>query len=211
MIEVQDASKRRGGRLLWHGLSFRVEPGEVLALRGPSGSGKSTLLDCVGHLDTLDAGRIILDGRTAGGNARRARHIRRDLLGYLFQDFGLVPDLSVTANIELALPGPRHRVGTAPSVTAALRSVGLDRRGPDRAHELSGGEQQRVALARLLVKQPRIVLADEPTSALDDTNAEVVLTHLEALAAAGAAIVVATHSDAVSGWADRSLTLTTAD
>ena len=207
MIEVRHASKRRGRRELWHDLSFDVDRGEVVALTGPSGAGKSTLLDCLGHIDTLDAGSIHLDGMSAGHDPRRARLIRRRFLGYLFQDFGLVPDMTVQANIDLARGQQRSTAQRGLPTSEALERVGLRGRATDRAHELSGGEQQRVALARLLAKRPEVILADEPTSALDGANASMVLDLLEEFAADGAAVVIATHSAAVEARAVRTIAL----
>ncbi|MFJ3322308.1 ABC transporter ATP-binding protein [Curtobacterium sp. NPDC086286] len=207
MIEVRSASKRRGRRVLWQGLTFDVDRGEIVALVGPSGSGKSTLLDCIGHIETFDAGSILIDGVTVGGGGRSARLVRRRHLGYLFQDFGLVPDMTVQANIDIArVPAREHR-GTPVRTAAALERVGLAGRATDRAHELSGGEQQRVALARLLVKQPDVILADEPTSALDGTNASMVLDLLDEFAASGAAVVIATHAAEVEARATTTLSL----
>ncbi|GAA3340973.1 ABC transporter ATP-binding protein [Curtobacterium pusillum] len=207
MIEVRHASKRRGRRELWRDLSFDVDRGEVVALVGPSGAGKSTLLDCLGHIDTLDDGTIHLDGVTAGRSARRARRMRRRFLGYLFQDFGLVADMTVQANIDLARVPQRLAARRGLPTAEALDRVGLGGRATDRAHELSGGEQQRVALARLLAKQPEVILADEPTSALDGGNADMVLDLLCEFAADGAAVVIATHSAAVEARAVRTVSL----
>jgi len=207
VIQVRNVEKRRGSTILWGGLSFSVRPGEVVAVTGPSGAGKSTLLDCVGHIDTVDSGSVVIDGRDAGRSARRARLVRRDVLGYLFQDFGLVPDLTVAANVDLA----RNRHGAVasdgPTTAAALAAVGLDGRGTERTHRLSGGEQQRAAVARLLVRRPKVVLADEPTSALDDENAALVLDHLERLARGGTAVLIATHASAVVARATRTVEL----
>lgn len=206
MIEVRGISKQRGGPTLWKDLTFAVAAGEVVALTGPSGCGKSTLLDCVGHIDRVDSGTISIGGVDAGRSAHRARLLRRDHIGYLFQDFGLVHDATVGANVDLARPTWRGRRRTI-STAAALEQVGLGGRSTARAHELSGGEQQRVALARLLVKQPSVILADEPTSALDATNAAMVLDRLETFAADGAAVLIATHAPSVTVRASRVLAL----
>lgn len=211
MIEVRSAHKRRGRRVLWHDLTFDVDRGETVALIGPSGAGKSTLLDCIGHLDTFDAGTIRIDGVLAGGTGRRARLVRRHHLGYLFQDFGLVPDMTVEANIDIARVAGRTHLGNPVRTAAALDRVGLAGRATDRAHELSGGEQQRVALARLLVKHPDVILADEPTSALDPVNATMVLDLLDELAATGAAVVIATHAVDVEARATRTISLFDSD
>jgi putative ABC transport system ATP-binding protein len=201
MLEVRDATKRRGHRVLWQELSFTVDRGEVLALTGPSGSGKSTLLDCIGLIDSLDAGTVLIDGTSAGRSRRRARLLRRDHLGYLFQDFGLVPDMAVDANVGIGRLGGTRNGCRRATTAEALERVGLAGRGSNRVHDLSGGEQQRVALARLLVKRPDVILADEPTSALDADNARMVLDVLADLAAHGAAVIVATHTPAVVDWA----------
>ncbi|AIV39318.1 ATP-binding cassette domain-containing protein [Curtobacterium sp. MR_MD2014] len=206
MIDVLTVSKQRGGRTLWEDLTFSVDAGEVVALTGPSGCGKSTLLDCVGHIDRVDSGTIRIGGVDAGRSARRARLLRRDHIGYLFQDFGLVHDATVGANVDLARPTGRGR-RRGLSTGAALEQVGLGGRSSARTHELSGGEQQRVALARLLVKQPSVILADEPTSALDADNAALVLDRLESFAAAGAAVLIATHAPSVTRRAARVIAL----
>lgn len=207
MIEVRRVSKRRGRRVLWQDLTFDVDRGETIALVGPSGAGKSTLLDCIGQIDTFDSGSIRINGVVAGGRGRSARLVRRDHLGYLFQDFGLVPDLTVQANIDIARVATRRRSGKAMRTAAALERVGLVGRAMDRAHELSGGEQQRVALARLLVKQPDVVLADEPTSALDGANATMVLGLLDEFAESGAAVIIATHAADVEARASKTISL----
>ena len=174
MLRLRGASKRHGRKVLWDGLSVDVAAREVLAVTGPSGSGKSTLLDCMGLVARLDAGSIHIDGTEVGRSRRRDRIARRDVLGFLFQDFGLVPDMTVSENIAIA--GVRRSPGSrSTSTSAALARVGLEGTANHRAYELSGGEQQRVALARLIVKQPRLILADEPTSALDEANARIVL------------------------------------
>lgn len=206
MLRLRGASKRHGRKVLWDGLSVDVAAREVLAVTGPSGSGKSTLLDCMGLVARLDAGTIHIDGTEVGRSRRRDRIARREVLGFLFQDFGLVPDMTVGENIAIASvrrsPGPR-----SPSTSDALARVGLQGTANHHAYELSGGEQQRVALARLIVKQPRLILADEPTSALDGANARIVLDVLGEFAEGGAAVVIATHSADVCAAANRQLEL----
>lgn len=141
----------------------------MVALTGPSGAGKSTLLNCLGLLDEPTGGSITVDDATVTGlNSGRARRFRRDKLGYLFQNYALIDSASVETNLALATGGSRRT--TAPLFKAALAQVGLTGREKSPVHQLSGGEQQRVALARLIVKQPTIILADEPTGALTPTT-----------------------------------------
>ncbi|KOV83688.1 peptide ABC transporter ATPase [Streptomyces sp. NRRL WC-3723] len=199
--------KSYGPRTLWSGLEFTVRGGQLLALVGPSGSGKSTLLNCLGLLDTPSSGAIRHEGRDITGfGPRAARHYRRDVLGYLFQNYALIENASVAANLEVAMR-PRRKRANAPTVADALDRVGLAGREKEQVHRLSGGEQQRVALARLIVKQPALVLADEPTGALDHDNTTLVVDILRTMSEDGCAVVIATHNDAVRDRCDTVLTV----
>ena len=192
MLVVDRLTKSFGPRTLWCDLSFRAGAGDLVALTGPSGSGKSTLLNCLGLLERPTSGRVVVDGvdvtRLGPGRVRR---FRRDGLGYLFQGYALVENATARVNLELAVGG-RRRV-PRPALDAALEHVGLGGRGDDPVYLLSGGEQQRVALARLLVRRPRLVLADEPTGSLDAENGRMVVDALREMAAGGCVVVVATH------------------
>lgn len=205
MILATDLAKGYGRRTLWSGLDLTVASGSSLALTGASGSGKSTLLNCLGLLDVPDSGSIAVDGdeitRLRGAGRRR---FRRHRLGYLFQSYALVDTATVEQNLAIALG---ERRGRADRFDRALDRVGLGGRGRERVARLSGGEQQRVALARLLVKSPTLVLADEPTGALDSGNAAVVLDVLAELAGHGASVVVATHDESIASWCDERLHL----
>lgn len=206
---VTDAAKAFGPRVLWQELTFQVPSGQIMALTGPSGSGKSTLLNCVGLLDDLDSGAITLNGEVmSGASPRRQRIFRRDQLGYLFQNYALIDNATVYENLDVATGrlSIRRRRKLADHDNALAR-VGLEGRGGDLVFRLSGGEQQRVAVARLLLRRPRLVLADEPTGALDQANADVVLDFLRAMADDGCTIVVATHSRDVAERCDLHLQL----
>jgi putative ABC transport system ATP-binding protein len=207
MIEIENLSKSYGPRTLWSGLEFTVERGRLLALVGPSGSGKSTLLNCFGLLDSPSSGAIRHEGRDITGfGPAAARRYRRDVLGYLFQNYALIENATVAANLEVAMK-PRRKRADAPTVAEALERVGLNGREKEQVHRLSGGEQQRVALARLIVKQPALVLADEPTGALDHDNTTLVVDILRAMSDDGCAVVIATHDDAVRDRCDTVLTV----
>ncbi|WP_172387234.1 ABC transporter ATP-binding protein [Streptomyces sp. MNP-20] len=204
MIDIVKLSKSFGARTLWSDVSTTINHGEMLALVGPSGSGKSTLLNCIGLLEKPDAGEIRYDGKDITRFGRReVRNFRRDVLGYLFQSYALIENATVAANLDVAVkPQRAMRRETGVKIADALDRVGLAGREKEKIHHLSGGEQQRVALARLMVKQPALVLADEPTGALDHANATTVIDILRELSDAGCAVVIATHDDRVRDRCD---------
>ncbi|WP_159944647.1 MULTISPECIES: ATP-binding cassette domain-containing protein [unclassified Nocardiopsis] len=198
MLTVENLSKSFGPRTLWENLDLTVEAGRMLALVGASGSGKTTLLNCMGLLERPSGGRILFEGTdvTRLGPGRQ-RRFRRDKLGYLFQNYALIENATIRANLNVA-----RRRSTRPDYARTLERVGLAGREKDKAHFLSGGEQQRVALARLMVKEPRLVLADEPTGALDAANGGMVIGALREMAHEGCAVVIATHNDVVRDACD---------
>ena len=184
-------------------LSLRLEPGEMVALVGPSGCGKSTALNLVGAVDRPDAGRVVVCGVDVG-SASEAQLValRRRSIGMVFQAFHLVPHLTVEENIALPLALDRRR--DADRVDALLRRVGLEHRRRHFPSELSGGEQQRTAVARALVHRPQVVVADEPTGNLDSRTGTAVMELLAELRREeGAALLLATHDGAVASLADR--------
>lgn len=193
----------------------RLHAGQFYSPAGPSGSGKSTLLNCIGALEKPDSGSIEVNGADITAMSGRQRRLYRlNRVGYLFQDYALVPDRSVNYNVRLAIPRAMPRAARRAAIDSALESVGLgvgvSGFASKKVHTLSGGEQQRVALARLLVKDPDIVLADEPTGALDADNAEMVVRHLRGFAQREAVVIVATHSATIAAQADRCLELPSA-
>ncbi|WP_149361628.1 ATP-binding cassette domain-containing protein [Lolliginicoccus suaedae] len=202
-ITISGLSKSYGKHHLWRDLDLTIPSGKMLAITGKSGSGKSTLLNCIGLIDKPDAGSITIDGSdiTTFG-ARRRRIYRRDTVGYLFQDYALVDNDSAYNNVRLAIPSLLVKPATKAAINDALATVGLDGRGKAPAFSLSGGEQQRVALARLLVKNPPVILADEPTGALDPSNGQMVIDMLRGFANAGATVVIATHDPTVTAACD---------
>ncbi|QGQ18486.1 ATP-binding cassette domain-containing protein [Cellulomonas sp. JZ18] len=186
--------------------SLAVHPGEVLALMGPSGSGKSTLLHCLAGILRPDAGRVVLDGQdvTAMSDAERSA-LRRSQFGFVFQFGQLVPELTCEENV--ALPLRLAGVGRRQAQQAAREWLGR-LEVPDvagkRPGQVSGGQGQRVAVARALIAQPRVVFADEPTGALDSLNGERVMQLLvRAARETGAAVVLVTHEARVAAYSDR--------
>lgn len=209
-LAVHSASKSFGNRTLWNSLSFAVPQGQILAVTGPSGCGKSTLLNCIGLLDGLTSGSVQFDGSAVSTTShRRQRLFRRTTLGYLFQNYALIDNATISQNLDVAAGAIRGFGRRQPhAYEEALSRVGLGGRGREMVFRLSGGEQQRVALARLIVKRAQLVLADEPTGALDAVNAAEVLAALRGMAQRGAVVLVATHSEAVVQACDSRLDLT---
>jgi ABC-type lipoprotein export system ATPase subunit len=202
---VKGYGRGRGARTILSGADLDVGAGELLAIVGRSGSGKSTLLHVLGGLDTPQAGSVEIDGEPL--DARRADAVRRRKIGFVFQAFHLVPELTGEENVLLAarLPGaPRDATARGRELIARL---GVDHVADHLPHELSGGEQQRLAIARALVNDPAVVLADEPTGNLDEASAVIVLDLLRAIADAGRAVVVVTHEATVTARADRAVEL----
>ena len=181
------------------GVDLDVHAGELVMVMGPSGNGKTTLLNCLSGLDDIDAGTVTVDGKDLFGmsDAERTRH-RAQRMGFIFQAFNLIPVLSAAENVEL----PLLVTGVAPKVAhershEMLDRVGLANRGHHRPGELSGGEQQRVTVARALVAQPALIWADEPTGALDSKTAGEIVELLHEVHAAGQTLVVVTHDESL--------------
>ncbi|BDH14939.1 ATP-binding cassette domain-containing protein [Streptomyces hygroscopicus] len=204
MIDIEKLSKAFGNRTLWSDVTFTVGRGEMVALVGPSGSGKSTLLNCLGLLDMPSAGAIRHEGKDVTRFGRREiRRFRRDILGYLFQNYALMENATVATNLKVAVtPRQASQGKTSTSIAEALDRVGLAGREQEKIYHLSGGEQQRVALARLMVKEPALVLADEPTGALDHAHTTMVVDILREMSKAGCAVVIATHNNDVRDRCD---------
>jgi putative ABC transport system ATP-binding protein len=208
LLQVERLAKRYGATPVFDEVSLCMEAGEFVALIGESGVGKSTLLNAIAGLDSIDAGRVLLDGQDLAelDDAGQAL-LRRRQLGFVFQAFHLLPHLSVAQNVTL----PLMLLGRQDDarVEELLAAVGLQGLGARLPQQLSGGQLQRVAIARALVHGPRLVLADEPTGNLDPTTAERVIDVLAAQTRAhAAACLLVTHSQTAASRADRVLRLT---
>jgi putative ABC transport system ATP-binding protein len=209
-LAVEELSRRYGDRQILRDLSFAVRAGEFIAVMGESGSGKSTLLNLIAGLETADSGIVRIGGVDLMALDDDARtRLRRARVGFVFQSFHILPHLTVAQNVELPLVLLGVGVAERRARTAAmLRAVGLAERHASPPRELSGGELQRVAVARALVHRPALVLADEPTGNLDPDTAGTVLTLLgDQVRAVGAAGVLVTHSGVAAARADRVLEL----
>jgi putative ABC transport system ATP-binding protein len=195
-------------------VNLSIQGGEYVAIMGESGAGKSTLLNLISGLDRPDTGSIIFDGQNLGSlNDDQATRLRRRAIGFVFQAFHVLAHLSVAQNVALPLllNGMAHRQAVL-TATAMLEEVGLPGRDDSFPRELSGGEMQKVAIARALVHRPRLLLADEPTGNLDAENATQILRllreQIKANACAGSAGLLVTHSALAAATADRVLLLT---
>ncbi|MCG7230479.1 ABC transporter ATP-binding protein [Corynebacterium minutissimum] len=208
VINIRNGQYSIGQRTLWSGVNADIAAGQMVAISGPSGCGKTTLLNCLGLLDSFSGGSMnVLGHDVMGMKERQARKLRRTEIGYLFQDFALVDVDSVADNVAVAIPPATPKGRKAGIISDALEKVGLAGREAEKAYSLSGGEQQRVSFARILVRSPRSILADEPTAALDARNGNRVMTLLQKQAQAGAAVVVVTHDDRVRHQCDSTFDL----
>ena len=208
MLKLRQLAKHYGTTPVFACVDLDVAPGEFVAILGESGVGKSTLLNCIAGLDTVDAGRVQINGTTINALPEAEQALfRRMHLGFVFQAFHVLPHLSVAHNVGLPLLLQRRPDATR--VEALLQAVGLGGLGPRLPETLSGGQLQRVAIARALVHHPPLILADEPTGNLDPATAERVMDLLSAqVREHGAACVLVTHSKTAAARADRVLTLT---
>jgi putative ABC transport system ATP-binding protein len=191
-------------------VSLRIDDGDFLAIQGPTGSGKSTLLQLLGALDPPTSGSVSLEGRDLGRMREgELADLRSRALGFIFQEFNLIPTLTAVENVEMALVPLRVRGRTRRQrALDALDSVGLGPRSSHIPAQLSGGEQQRVGIARALVREPRVILADEPTGNLDEGTRDEIIEMLERLwRDRGQTIVLVTHDSQVARRASRRLNL----
>ena len=209
MIEVKDLTKvfKTEEVETWalDQVSLSVENGEFVAVMGPSGCGKSTLLHILGLLDTASSGAYLLDGQDVSGYSERQRNaLRKGMLGFVFQSFNLIDELTVEENIALPLlymgvPAEERRK----RVEEAMARMDITHRAKHYPRQISGGQQQRTAIARAIVTRPKLILADEPTGNLDSKNGKEVMGLLGELHREGTTIVMVTHSKHDAGYADR--------
>ncbi len=205
---VKTYGEGRAARRVLDGASLHVREGEIVAILGRSGTGKSTLLHLIGGLDRPDAGEISVAGeRVTGASERVLSRLRRQRIGFVFQFFHLLPELTGEANVLLAGRVRGAEPDAAMRGQALIDGLGLREVAGSLPHQLSGGEQQRFAIARALVNDPDVLLADEPTGNLDTRAGAEVLRLLRAGAEEGRAVIIVTHEPAAAGIADRVLTL----
>jgi putative ABC transport system ATP-binding protein len=186
-------------------ISFQCKRGEVISIMGPSGSGKSTLMNILGCLDRPTSGSYLLDGQDISSlDDNDLAEIRNKKLGFVFQSYNLLPKMTALENVELPMVyagrGRRKQAGLE-----ALESVGIGQRAKHRPSEMSGGEQQRVAIARSLVNNPSIILADEPTGNLDTQSSHNIMDVLLAQRKRGITIIIVTHEEDIATYTERTI------
>lgn len=208
-VEVSDVKKSygEGGSFIQvlNGVSVGIEKGDMCVIQGTSGSGKSTLLNCIGGLDTVDSGSIRVDGKEMVGlKADELSDYRRDYLGFIFQFYNLVPNLTVRENIQVC----EYLTDNPLNMDELLDILGLTEHQNKFPAQLSGGQQQRCAIARALIKNPKLLLCDEPTGALDSKTSRDILILLEKINAQfGTTMVIVTHNNAIKDMVDQVIIL----
>ena len=204
MIELQHIWKQFGSRIIFSDLNLNFQSGMVYALIGDSGCGKTTLLNMLAKLETFDKGEIVYKGKSL--TSIKNEEFYRNELGYLFQNFGLLESQTIRENLELGLIGKKKNKKQEKErlLLQALQAVRLDYLSLNQnIYELSGGEAQRVALAKIILKDPPLILADEPTASLDPKNSKEIMEILLELRNANRTIIIATHNPSIWKMADQ--------
>lgn len=206
-IILRNINKQFGDKVLFRDFSLEIEQGEFLSIMGASGAGKTTLLNIIGMLDVPDSGSVIIRGHeNPKFSSRTSNRLRRYDISYLFQNYGLIDAETVEENIRIATRFKQFsKQVEREAIAAALEKLGLRGFESQKVYTLSGGEQQRVALAKILVKSPGIILADEPTGSLDADNRDYIMRMLQELNEEGKTIVVVSHDPKVTERAKKHL------
>ncbi|CUB45576.1 MULTISPECIES: putative bacteriocin export ABC transporter [Bacillus cereus group] len=198
MIKIHNLKKTFLDKTIFNDFNLEVKSGEFIGVYGKSGQGKTTLLNIIGTLEKPDSGEILIMDKSLE-NRRTKRYLLRNEIGFIFQNYALIDNETVNNNLEIAL---KHKKMSKPqkkeAMYSVLNEVGLIGYGEKKVHTLSGGEQQRIAIARLLLKDPSIILADEPTGSLDNENRDVIISLFKKLHQKGKTIIVVTHDTSLS-------------
>ena len=207
IIELKNINKSYSNKYLFKNLDFSIKKGEIVAITGPSGVGKSTLLNIIGLIDKPDSGEVVICSNKNPFDKEKVKlKLFRDNIGYLFQNYALVDNYTVSKNLDIALEYVKNK-NKKRLKEEALEKVGLLDKLNNKIFELSGGEQQRVALARLMLKEKDIILADEPTGSLDEDNRDIILKLLKQLNDEGKTIVLVTHDKTVANMCNREINI----
>ena len=209
IVELRKMCKAYGNTVLFHDFCLEISTGEFVAITGKSGSGKSTLLNIIGLLDTMDAGELILfNKKNPDIESKEGRDILRNKISYLFQNYGLIDEDSVYTNLKISTRFRRYGYREEKEkIAEVLNAVGLLGYENKKIYQLSGGEQQRVAIAKIMLKPSDLILADEPTGSLDPKNRSIIMELLNNLHALGKTIIIVTHDSEVAKCASRNIQL----
>ncbi len=188
MIEVKNISKEFDGKKIFDEFSLNIDDGEFVVVLGKSGCGKTTLLNMIGAIENVDNGTILVDNKNIGDRKNKKDYFREGV-GFLFQNYALIDNKTVKENLGIVKGRCKNEV----TVEEALQRVGLEEKADVKVYKLSGGEQQRVAIARLMIKKCSVILADEPTGSLDWENGQIVIELLKELQKQGKTIIMVTH------------------
>ena len=207
LARLTEITKSYGELAVLKGISFSIDKGDYISVMGRSGCGKSTLLNIIGGMDTASGGSYVFEGMEVSGMSdKQLSSFRNRKIGYVFQQFHLINDLSVLENIGMPL-GYRGIAGKdrMKAAESALEQVGLSEKRNAVPKQLSGGEQQRIAIARAIVGEPSLIIADEPTGNLDSETAEKIMALFDSLHRSGKTILLVTHDPAVAAYVDKKL------
>lgn len=209
VIELNEVEKSYGKQTILSSINLSIHSGEMVAIVGKSGRGKTTLLNIMGLITKKDKGDLFLfDQKNIGIHSREAMLLRRHKIGYLFQNYGLVEDESVMWNLFLALEYKKlTKKEKKERINKQLKDFGLTHLSDKMIYQLSGGEQQRIAIVRLLLQESELILADEPTASLDKENENLILSYLEMLHDQGKTIVVVTHNQQILNYFEKVIRL----
>lgn len=202
MIEIKNLCKSFGDNVIFKDFNVQINDGEYVVFAGKSGCGKTTLLNIIGALEKPDNGQVLVNGVDINIK-RNQKNYFRNVVGFLFQNFALIEDKTVRQNLDLVQK--KYRSGV--TISQALNTVGLAGKEDTAVYKLSGGEQQRVALARLMIKKCDIILADEPTGSLDTGNANAVISILKELNKQGKTVILVTHDERIMADCERVIKL----
>lgn len=203
IIELKNITKKyKGGKTIFSNYSLRIDEGEFVGIVGESGAGKTTLLNIIGLITNISSGSItIKEQSNLTPSSKKAMLLRRNTIGYLFQNYGLIDDESVEWNLNLALEYKKlSRSQKKEKIQTLLTKMGLTDYEKKKIYQLSGGEQQRVAIAKLILQESSIILADEPTSGLDNANKVMVMDLLSKLNNKGITVIMVTHDTTLNNY-----------
>lgn len=206
LIKLENITKSYKGKLIFNNLNLEVQKGEFLGIKGESGAGKSTLLNIMGLLEECE-GKVIIEGKEVSSqDTKEIRKLLKGKIGYLFQNYALIDDLIVYENLKIVLEGISKKKGRE-LILQELNKLGLGDVLDKKVFQLSGGEQQRVAIARLILHKSEIILADEPTGSLDKKNAKMIMNLLKEFHNQGKTIIMVSHDESAISYCSRVIEL----